>query len=78
MMGGVEPEKILTDKEIADRLRANWLQVREDAITLGWRGYNTNVSLLSYRTWCHFELSHFQTMSERVDIARSKTTVTKL
>lgn len=77
-MSDPEPEKILTDKEVADRLRSNWLQVREDAITLGLRGYKTHVSLLSYKTWNHFELSHFQTMLERVDITRAKTTVTEL
>lgn len=74
----IEPEKILTDAEVADRLRAAWKQVKADAITLGCRGYRTRVSLLSYKTWCAFELSHFQTMSDRVQIARSKTEVTEL
>lgn len=73
-----EVEKILTDQEIADRIRLNWLQIKADAITLGWRGYQTRVNILNYRTWCHFELSHPQTMSEQVRITRSKTSTTEL
>lgn len=75
-MSAVKEE--ITDKELADRIRSNWLQVKKDAITLGWRGYKTNVSLLSYKTWCGFELSHFQTMSEAVSISKATTEVTKL
>lgn len=68
----------ISDKELADRLRASWIQVKNDAIALGCRGYKTRVSLLSYKTWCAFELSHFQTMSERVDISRAETKVESL
>lgn len=62
-----------TDQELADRLRASWKQVRDDAIALGRRGYKTHVSMLDYKTWCRFELSHFQTMGEDVRINKSQT-----
>lgn len=70
--------KSLSDEEIATRLRTAWAQVKADAITLGRKGYRTHVSLLDYKTWCRFELSHFQTMGETVRIVRSKTQVTEL
>lgn len=73
-----EAKEEISDKDLADRLRANWLQVKDDAVQLGWRGYKTRVSLLDYKTWSRFELSHFQTMSERVDISRSNSTVESL
>ena len=67
----------ITDQELANRLRDAWKTVKEDAVALGWRGYKIHVSLLDYKTWNHYELSHFQTMSD-VRIGKSTTEVVSL